>query len=56
MRKICACVLKKMIPVRLGQWAESDLMILYLTFFFFWQKFASVCAQVEDGISFNIDY
>lgn len=30
-----ACVLKRVIAVRLGQWAESNLVVLYLAFFFF---------------------
>lgn len=32
-----ACVLRKIVPVRLGQWAESNLVILYLFF-------AEICA------------
>lgn len=48
------CVLKRIVPVR--QWAESNLIVLYFTFFFFQgvgQKF--VCTQVEDRFSFNTE-
>lgn len=50
-----ACVLKRVISARLGQWAESSLVVLYLAFFFFLVKNLCMCAEVEDEISFNTD-
>lgn len=46
------CVLKRIVPVR--QWAESNLIVLYFTFFQgVGEKF--VCTQVEDRLSFNTE-